>query len=57
MRDHAQEAIDLIDRVLEEPLVPLDVALQQAVAANRMTLDEARECYDAYLQSEDPSNG
>jgi len=47
--DHAKEALEAIDRELERPPVTIEEALQEAVAAGRMTQEEAAECLEAYL--------
>lgn len=46
--DHAQIAIDSIDAALESPPISLEHALMHAVIHNRMTIEEANDCLDAY---------
>lgn len=46
--DHATEAIKLIDEVLDSPPITIEHSLMHAVMNNRMTMEEAIECLDAY---------
>lgn len=46
----ADRAIESIDRGLEEARnINLDTALDEAIAAGRMTIREAEECREAYF--------
>lgn len=48
--DHAQEAIDAIDRVLDCPPPSIQDSLADAVRNGRMTIKEAGECLEAYIR-------
>lgn len=49
--DHAQEAIEAIDRRLAEPPVSIDEALDYAIENGSMSIKEAEQCREAYWRS------
>lgn len=49
--DHAQEALDAIDRELARPPISVEDAVLEAVQNGRMTIDEANECIEAYQRT------
>lgn len=50
-RDRISETIEAIDRALEQPPVSIEEALYDAVQKNRMTAEEADQCYAAYMRT------
>lgn len=46
---HNDEIVAKTDLVLSEPPVDIHTALTQAVEAGRMTQEEAKDCYEAYM--------
>ncbi len=49
--ENIEHIISEIDEALDRPPISVEEALQEAVKAGRMTLEESSECLECYLRA------